>query len=79
MAKYNYEIGKLYKVRFYDHCIGKSGKMTCEVVGWVTINDDDHIVLTYWKVDTEDVDIKKDNIEPVTIIKSTIIRARKFN
>ena len=71
--------GCLYKIRFLDHCIGKHSSMTCEVVGWVLKQDDTEVVLTYWRVDTEDADIKRDNVEPVVILKSTIIRKRKIN
>ena len=70
--------GKLYKIRFYDHCVGSTDKMTCEVAGWVIKDDSHHVVLSHWIVDTKDAQVKKDNIEPVSIIKSCIIRARKF-
>lgn len=71
--------GKLYKIRFYDHCIGSHDKMICEVVGWLLKDDKEHLVLTNWVVDTKDHQVKKDNVEPVSIIKSTIISSRKFS
>lgn len=77
--KGKFQVGKLYKVRFYDHCIGASDKMTCEVAGWVIKDESDHVVLSSWVVDTKDTQIKKDNVEPVTIIKSCIIRKRKIS
>ena len=78
MAK-KYELNKLYKIRFYDHCIGNhKGPVTCEVVGWIISEDETELRLTYWVVDTEDEQVKKDNIEPISIIKSCIIRSRKF-
>ena len=74
-----FEICKIYKVRFYDHCIGKAEKMICEVVGWVVQDEKDFVVLTSWIVDTDDKQIKKDNVEVTTLLKSCIIRKRKFS
>ena len=79
MAKAKFEVGKLYKVRFYDHCIGSKSEMECEVCGWIIKQDDVKVVLTYWHVDTEDTQVKRDNIEPITLIKSCIIRKRKLS
>jgi hypothetical protein len=79
MAKQNFIEGKLYKVRFYDHCIGKIDKMICEVVGWCIVDEADHVVLSHWIVDTDDAEVKRDNIEPVSIIKSCILRKRKLS
>ena len=59
-----YKVGTLYKVTFFDHCIGQHNKMICEVVGWILGDHDEHIVLTPWVVLTTDEDIKKDNVEP---------------
>ena len=73
-----YKLGTLYKIRFYDHCIGSTDKMTCEVAGWIIKDDTQHVVLSHWIVDTKDEQVKKDNVEPVSIIKSCIIRSRKL-
>jgi len=73
-----FEKTKMYKIRFYDHCIGQSDKMICEVVGWVLKDEPEHVVLSSWMVDTKDAQIKKDNVEPISIIKSCIIRKRKY-
>ena len=79
MAK-KYEKHKLYKIRFYDHCIGNhKGPVICEVAGWIIEEDATELRLTYWVVDTEDDQVKKDNIEPISIIKSCIIRSRKLS
>lgn len=79
MSRRNFEVGKLYKVRFYDHCIGQNSKMICEVVGWITEDLKDHIVLTFWRVDTKDAAVARENIEPASIIKSTILSSRKYS
>ena len=73
-----FELGKLYKIRFYDHCIGMSRKMECEVCGWIIKEDKEHIVLTYWRVNDSDATTVRENIEPVSIIKSCITRKRKL-
>lgn len=79
MAK-KYIKHKLYKIRFYDHCIGDhKGPVVCEVCGWILSEDATELKLTYWVVDTADDQVKKDNIEPISIIKSCIIRSRKLS
>ena len=78
MAKPKFEIGQNYKVRFYDHSTGGKEKMVCETQGWVLEEDADHVLLTYWRVLTGDEETKRDNIEPISIIKSCIIRVRKL-
>jgi hypothetical protein len=76
--KKKFQLGKLYKIRFYDHSIGTSEKMICEAVGWVITDDSHQLVLSHWIVDTKDEQVKKENIEPISIIKSCIIRSRKL-
>ena len=78
MKRKKYNVGSLYKVRFYDHSVGLEDKMICEAVGFLLKDMDEHIVLTSWRVDTEDAQIKKDNVEPCSIIKSCIISSRKY-
>lgn len=79
MAK-KYEKTKLYKITFYDHCIGQhEGPVKCQVTGWILSEDDVELRLTYWVVDTKDEQVKKDNIEPISIIKSCIISSRKLS
>lgn len=75
---YKFEKAKPYKIRFYDHHIGGKDKMICEIVGWCILDDDEHAVFTHWIVDTHDDDIKKENVEPTSIIKSCILRVRKL-
>lgn len=77
MAK-KFKKGELYKVRFKDHCVGSKEVMVCEVVGWLVKQDRDSIVLSSWVVITEDQQVFNDNHEPTTILKSCIIRKRKF-
>lgn len=69
---------KLYKIRFYDHSIGTSEKIVCEVVGWVIDDDKDRVLLSYWIVDSKCEETKKGNMEPVSIIKSCILKAKKL-
>ena len=79
MKRRKYELGQLYKIKFYDHCIGSQDKMVCQVVGWCIKDDTEHLVLTPWIVNTDDHQTKKDNVEPFSIIKSTVISSRKYS
>ncbi len=72
-------VGKIYKIRFYDHATGTEELIICEVCGWVLKDNPLNVVLTSWVVDTKDAQVKKDNVEPMSILKSTIIRSRKFS
>jgi len=67
--------GELYLIRFYDHCIGDT-LLECEVVGWVFYDDEKTVRVTFWHIDDEEW--KGENKEPVTILKSTIIRKKKL-
>ena len=69
----------LYKIRFYDHSVGSHDKMICEVVGWIIKDDLHHVVLTSWVVDTDDKQVRRDNVEPVSILKAVMIRSRKYS
>ena len=79
MKRKKYEIGTLYKLTFYDHSIGMQEKMVCEVIGWVIKDDPHHVVLTAWKVKTGDDEVRRDNVEPVSILKAVIINSRKYS
>lgn len=79
MKRRKFEEHKLYKIRFYDHSVGSLDKMICEVVGWIVKDDEGHVVLTSWQVDTKDVQVKRDNVEPVSILKAVIISSRKYS
>lgn len=71
-----YRLEKMYHIKFWDHCIGIKEAMECEVVGWCIKNTDKYVVLTHWKVNNDDKDIVEDNHEPVTIVKSCIIKSK---
>lgn len=74
-----FDIGTLYKVRFHDHCCGGKDLITCESVGWVIKNDPKYVVLTSWRVDSPDKDTVENNVETTTILKSCIVRSRKYS
>lgn len=76
--KYNFQKDKLYKIRFYDHCIGVKDAMECEVAGWCIDDNDLRVVLTHWIIRNDDKNMVEDNHEPVTIVKSCIISVRKL-
>jgi len=73
-----FDVGELYRIKFYDHAIGMVEAMECEVVGWVLKNNDLNVVITFWRLNNGCDEVKKENTEPVSIIKSTIIRKRKL-
>ena len=76
---HKFKKGSLYKIRFLDHCVGQDESMLCEVAGWVLKETEEIVVVTYWQVISDDKTIVEENIEPVTIIKSTIISKRKLS
>lgn len=78
MSIKKFEVGKLYRITFLDHCVGEHNLITCEVAGWLVSQTSEHITVTYWQVITEDEEVRRDNIEPVNIIKSTIKKTRKL-
>lgn len=65
-----------YRVKFYDHCLGKDSEITCEILGYFVRETKNAYVFTHWVV-TNDEDYKEDNIEITTILKSTIIKCVK--
>lgn len=71
-----FQEGKLYWVKFYDHSIGTKEEMICEIVGWCLEDRKNSVIFTHWVVDTKDEQVKKDNVEPMSIIKSCVIRKR---
>lgn len=73
-----YDVGKLYKIRFYDHSIGIEGTIICEVVGFVIKDDPANLLLSHWLVVNQDEKVKADNLEPTSILKCCIIRSRKY-
>lgn len=77
MSKYT--LNKLYKVTFYDHCLGQKELAKCKLVGWLIKEDKLSITLTFWLVDSKDKTVVAENLEPVTIAKSTILSTRKYS
>lgn len=76
IMKTNFKMGKIYRIEFLDHCIGKK-LLLCEVVGRVIRQNKDEVVLSYWNIiDPDGEEYKEDNHEPVAIAKSTIKRKR---
>lgn len=76
--KYNFKEGALYKLRFNDHAVGIKHKMICECVGWVVKDESDYVILTHWQVVTNDKEVRSENIEPVSILKSCILKVRRY-
>lgn len=79
MAFKKFELTKLYKIKFADHSIGSQERMICEAVGWVIKDCPEHVVLTAWNTITKDETIRRDNYEPISILKAVIISTRKYS
>jgi len=75
----NFEEHHLYKVLFFDHCVGLEECMKCEVVGFVTKDSDNCVTFTHWIVRHEDLEMIKDNVEHTTILKAAIIDIEKLD
>jgi hypothetical protein len=70
------KMGRLYKVQFYDHCVGIKGAMKCEAVGWLIAEDKDSITISPWRTITNDKEVYDNNHEYITILKKVIIKSR---
>lgn len=68
--------GQWYCVRFRDHVMGVDKYVTCKVYGYVVKQCKFSITLSWWEC--EDMELKEDNQELVTILKSTIVHAEKL-
>lgn len=69
--------GNWYRVRFLDHVMGEGRHVTCVIFGYVVKVTDASIVFSWWEC--EDMDLKEDNAELVTIIKNTIVCAKPID
>ena len=67
--------GLWYKVKFLDHAVGIDRAVTCKIYGWVVSQDKVSVVLSSWEC--EDVELKPDNTELITLIKSTVLEAQQ--
>ena len=76
--KVKYIKGSVYRIKFYDHCIGQDEAVICECIGWLEKENDLSIVLNSWRVLTKDEETKNNNRELTTILKSCIISKRKL-
>lgn len=72
-----FEIGGKYSIRFHDHCVGEFDVL-CEVTIWVTKETKTHVYGTWWKVISDDPEVEEFNREMVSIIKSAIVKRKKW-
>ena len=70
-----FKLGYLYKIEFWDHCVGMDNPIKFDVVGWVIKDDKLSVTTTHWMIDKncEDLDLIENSSEPSTILKSCII------
>lgn len=68
-----------YLVRFMDHTAGTKEIVEVEVVAWFLEDRKNHIVLSPWRIDSEDSELVSNNHEPISIIKSCITRFKRLD
>ena len=71
-----FKIGKYYMVIFDDHVKGMSRQLECKVFGKIIEESEKVIVINWWNIIDDDEDVKKDNTELLSILKSTITKKR---
>lgn len=73
-----FKIGNCYLVRFLDHTSGIKSIVDVEIVGWCLEEHDRHIVFSPWRIDDEDQDLIDNNHEPISIVKSCILKKKSL-
>lgn len=63
-------------VRFLDHTAGSENIVEVEIIGWFLKEEKNHVVFSSWRVDDKDEDMVSNNTEPVSIVKSCILKKR---
>jgi hypothetical protein len=74
--KMKFKTGTAYRIKFIDHSIGDKKPDTfsyCETFGVVESENETILTINYWILFNEDEDIVKENLERVTIIKTSIV------
>lgn len=74
----SFKKGKLYKISFLDHCVGLDHSMKCQVVGWIVKQSSKSVTLSHWIIDHSCEEVKSENLEYTTILKSTILKSREI-
>lgn len=62
-------------VRFWDHTVGVDRPVTCKIYGWVVKKDRVSVTFSTWEC--EDLSLKPDNTELVTLLRSTFLEVEK--
>ena len=74
-----FKVGKPYHIKFYDHCTNMDEPMVCKVMGWVVKQSSLSVVLATWLVETRDEQVREDNREIFTLLKSTIVKVSNID
>jgi hypothetical protein len=64
--------GHHYILEFYDHGIGVTEPIRCQVSGWIVSDHKDFVKLTTWLVQSDDKEVVDNNLELVIILKTAI-------
>lgn len=78
MANLKFEVGEVYRIKFWDHCTGAQEPMKCEVVGFVLKSNPLFVSVSHWVTITDCAETREANLEPTTILKSCIVQKRKL-
>jgi hypothetical protein len=74
ITKNTFKENSCYLVRFLDHTHGSSEVVEVEIVAWCLAVKTNHVVFTAWRIDNEDKDMVSNNHEPISIVKSCILK-----
>lgn len=75
--KIKFELSKRYMIRFYDHCTGNGTEaIICRTYGWCVNVNKINVCISTWEVETDDVEVKRGNIEPINILLSAIVEVK---
>ncbi len=77
---YMYKANSWHYIKFLDHCNGFEADkpMIIEIFIYVIEDKKDYIYGTTWRPVTDDQEIYRDNLEKVSIIKSTILESNEI-
>ena len=69
---------KFYCITFLDHAVGVHKPITCRVVGELYNSDKDSLYFVTWIPISSDKELVENNLEKITILKSTIIEVSEL-
>lgn len=65
---------KLEVLVFLDHSAGLRDLIPCALVGWVTKEDREKLIIDVWRVLSDEQDLRDNNAEVFTVGKSMLLK-----